>query len=118
MNASTRITAIAVLLYSMTAPLGAGIPQGHPGGVSETAEFMHSTPPNTEPIELAENTGSTSNSSEESRAASNNEAQESASESGTDKNEQSADTKSKPLKPFVPSEEIAAEQAVDFPVDI
>ena len=28
------------------------------------------------------------------------------------------DEKTKPLKPFVPSEEIAAEQAVDFPIDI
>jgi hypothetical protein len=30
----------------------------------------------------------------------------------------SNDTQRKPLKPFKPSEEIAAEQAVDFPVDI
>ena len=30
----------------------------------------------------------------------------------------SDDAKTKPLKPFKPSEEIAAEQAVDFPVDI
>ena len=30
----------------------------------------------------------------------------------------SDDEKTKPLKPFVPSEEIAAEQAVDFPIDI
>ena len=28
------------------------------------------------------------------------------------------DTAAKPIKPFKPSEEIAAEQAVDFPVDI
>ena len=30
----------------------------------------------------------------------------------------SNDAETKPLKPFKPSEEIAAEQAVDFPVDI
>jgi hypothetical protein len=37
----------------------------------------------------------------------------------TEKNsKKSGDGKTKPLKPFVPSEEIAAEQAVDFPVDI
>ena len=30
----------------------------------------------------------------------------------------SNETGSKPLKPFVPSEEIPADQAVDFPVDI
>ena len=45
-----------------------------------------------------------------------------ASKSGTAKTEnnqtKSNNSESKPLKPFKPSEEIAAEQAVDFPVDI
>ena len=43
-------------------------------------------------------------------------------ESGTTTTENSVDNSNnaerKPLKPFRPSEEIAAEQAVDFPVDI
>ena len=37
---------------------------------------------------------------------------------GTDGKDPSAKSKTAPLKSFRPSEEIAAEQAVDFPVDI
>ena len=107
-----------MLLYNMTAPLVPGIPQGEPHDVSEIAEFMHSNAQKAETIRLAENEGSTSNGKDESRATSENEVGKSASESGTGKSEQSKKAKSKPLKPFVPSEEIAAEQAVDFPVDI
>lgn len=51
-----------------------------------------------------------------------NEKEDQASKSGTaateKKKNKSNDSASKPLKPFKPSEEIAAEQAVDFPVDI
>ena len=110
-----------MLLYNMTEPLVPGIAPGESRGVLEIAEFVHSTvqnTENTETIRLAENEGSSPNSNDESRAASENEVGKSASESGTGKSEQSNKTKSKPLKPFVPSEEIAAEQAVDFPVDI
>lgn len=110
-----------MLLYSNTAPLVPGIPQVEPRGITEIAEFMHSTAQNTEDTEtirLAENEGSAPNGNDESRAASENEVGKSALESGTGKSEQSNKAKSKPLKPFVPSEEIAAEQAVDFPVDI
>ncbi len=56
-------------------------------------------------------------------AAEDNE--KSKSESGTNGSEVAADDKnksssaeSKPLKPFVPSEKIPGDQAVDFPVDI
>jgi hypothetical protein len=113
--------AIAMLLYNMTAPLVSGIPQGESHDVSVIAEFMHSTAQNTEnteTIRLAENEGSAPNGKDESRATSENEIGKSASESGSGKSEQSKKAKSKPLEPFVPSEEIAAEQAVDFPVDI
>jgi len=107
-----------MLLYNMTAALVPGMPQGEPLGISEITEFMHSTALNTETIRLAENEGSTPNNDEESQAASENEVVKSGSESGAGKSEQSTKAKSKSLKPFVPSEEIAAEQAVDFPVDI
>jgi len=116
MNANILI--IAMLLYNMTAPLVPHMPQGEPRGVSEIAEFMHSTALNTETIRLAENEGSAPINDEESQAAPENEVVKSASESGAGKSEQSTKAKSKSLKPFVPSEEIAAEQAVDFPVDI
>jgi len=51
-----------------------------------------------------------------------NENENQAPDSGTAASEKNGnnpdDTAAKPLKPFKPSEEIAAEQAVDFPVDI
>ena len=40
------------------------------------------------------------------------------SESTDDDKGKTSKSKSKPLKPFVPSEKIPGEQAVDFPVDI
>jgi hypothetical protein len=40
------------------------------------------------------------------------------SESTDDDKKKSSDATSKPLKPFVPSEKIPGDQAVDFPVDI
>jgi hypothetical protein len=40
------------------------------------------------------------------------------SENAESSSENSEDAAAKPLKPFVPSEKIAAEQAVDFPADI
>jgi hypothetical protein len=39
-------------------------------------------------------------------------------ESESAEDDKSENSKSKPLKPFVPSEKIPGEQAVDFPVDI
>jgi hypothetical protein len=41
-----------------------------------------------------------------------------AGETAAEKGKNSSDEKTKSIKPFVPSEEIAAEQAVDFPSDI
>ena len=40
------------------------------------------------------------------------------SESAADDDKKPSEAESKPLKPFVPSEQIAGEQAVDFPADI
>ena len=49
---------------------------------------------------------------------SESEPQTSESEAADDDKKKSSDTESKPLDPFVPSERIAGEQAVDFPADI
>ena len=55
-----------------------------------------------------------------SSTASDKDNQTSGSESKTKQQsgKNSDDAATKPLKPFVPSEKIAADQAVDFPVDI
>jgi len=75
-------------------------------------EFKHKS------LFIADNKSQTAGSG--TRTASEKEDQ--ASKSGTAKTEnnknKSDNSAPKPLKPFKPSEEIAAEQAVDFPVDI
>jgi len=67
---------------------------------------------------FAQNDKSTSESQENSTSGSNNA--ESAKESKPAENtgNESSTEESKEVKPFVPSEEIPGEQAVDFPVDI
>ena len=56
------------------------------------------------------------NQEESEKAESDSETDESG--VATDDDKQSSEDESKPLKPFVPSEQIAGEQAVDFPADI
>ena len=77
-----------------------------------TFEIIHNS------IFLAENESEAS----ESESQSTNENKEQSSELGAAVRENSSnsanDTETKAIKPFKPSEEIAAEQAVDFPVDI
>ena len=117
-NPSPLIMAVAVLLGSIVTLLVPDTPKGDPRGVSEIAEPMYSTALNTKTIRLADNKNSTPNSNQTSQPASDNETVQSVSESRPGKSVPSTKAKSKPLKPFVPSEKIAAEQAVDFPVDI
>jgi len=54
----------------------------------------------------------------EKTEGSKSDAETKKSESTDDDKGKTSKSKSKPLKPFVPSEKIPGEQAVDFPVDI
>ncbi len=63
---------------------------------------------------LAQNDKTASEDSDKS--ISNSESDES--EAAAEDEQKSSEAESKPLKPFVPSEKIPGEQAVDFPVDI
>jgi hypothetical protein len=65
-------------------------------------------------IVLAQNDKTASEDSEKSTSGSETDE----SEAAADDEKKSSEDKSKPLKPFVPSEKIPGEQAVDFPVDI
>ena len=69
---------------------------------------------------LAENEENTTADKPQTAIGTKDQASESESESGPESDNKDPATKSKttPLKSFRPSEEIAAEQAVDFPVDI
>ena len=69
-------------------------------------------------IVFAQNDNSTPD--DETKTTSGSETSESKPESvpAEDEKNKSSKAESKPLKPFVPSEKIPGEQAVDFPVDI
>ncbi len=85
---------------------------------AEKTKYLHPFELNRQSIVVAENESDAAESGR--RSTSKNENQASA--SGTADSERSGnasdDAATKPIKPFKPSEEIAAEQAVDFPVDI
>lgn len=84
---------------------------GHPGGPDFNVLNLESNV-------MAQNDNTAPDDSEKSDSGSENKGSESESKSTTDDKDNSVKTKSKPLKPFVPSEKIPGEQAVDFPVDI
>jgi predicted cobalt transporter CbtA len=72
-----------------------------------------SVPSNLDPLTIAQ--AETQTDSNDAKAA---PPASSEPESKTDEENKSTDVKKKPLKDFQPSEQIEAEQAVDFPYDI
>ena len=85
---------------------------------TERARSIHIIELNLNSIYLAQNEPEAA----ESESQPTNENKEQSTESGAEDKEKSGniskEAETKPIKPFKPSEEIAAEQAVDFPVDI
>ena len=69
-------------------------------------------------IVLAQNDKSTPEDKEKTTSGSETNDSGPESETANDDKNKSSNAKSKPLKPFVPSEKIPGDQAVDFPVDI
>ena len=110
------ISALAVSIFIMTAPMAQGMRPTAPGETPARTEIMPSTTVRQKPMMLAENEENTAG--EKAQTATGTKSEESESGPETDPKEQSTQSKTAPLKPFRPSEEIAAEQAVDFPVDI
>jgi len=89
------------------------------GANSPAMDNCHSGSPafgtlNLESIVLAQNDQTASEDSEKSPSGSKTDG----SGAAADEEKQSSEDKAKPLKPFVPSEKIPGDQAVDFPVDI
>jgi cytoskeletal protein RodZ len=112
------VSVLAVSIFIMTAPMAQGMRPIAPGENPEQTEIMDSTTVRQKSMMLAENEESAAG--RKAQTATDTKGQESEPESGseTEPKEQSSPSKTAPLKPFRPSEEIAAEQAVDFPVDI
>ena len=85
---------------------------------SGLADMQGSNPLKQESIVLAANDNNKPDDTEKATSGSETKGSEPESEPATDDKNKSSNAKSKPLKPFVPSEKIPGEQAVDFPVDI
>ena len=113
-----RISALAVSMFIMTAPMAEGMHPIAPEKNPWRTEIMPATTVRQKLLMLAENEENTAG--EKAQTATGTKDPVSEPESGTEtvNKEQSTKSKTVPLKPFRPSEEIAAEQAVDFPVDI
>ena len=75
-------------------------------------KVIRSLKSNWKPMALAQNTTETSEREDQ------NQTPQSEKSAGEDSSKNSSEAAKQPLKSFKPSEEIAAEQAVDFPVDI
>jgi hypothetical protein len=109
------ITLITYAMISAASPAGSPIV---PRKTAERADDIGSPPIKQNLLLAAENEQTVAESKDQATADKNERAPGSGSENKESSSKNSADTAAKPLKPFVPSEKIAAEQAVDFPADI
>jgi hypothetical protein len=112
------ISAITGLLFLVSAPGAlAWIPRAS-NIPAEQTQSIHPFELVRQSIVVAENNPDPAESSTQPAKENKDQAPDSeAAESGNSGNNPD-DAAAKPIKPFKPSEEIAAEQAVDFPVDI
>lgn len=109
----------ALLLISiMIAPMAQEIQSTTPAAKPTGLEISHPAMSGQRPLMLSENEESNAEDKTQTDAAAQNKAKEPGSDPQTGQNEKSVGSKTVPMKDFKPSEEIAAEQAVDFPVDI
>jgi hypothetical protein len=113
-----RVSALAVSMFIMTAPMALGTNSLVPGEKPERTEIMPAITVRQKPMMLAENEKDTAGQKSPTASGTKGPASETESGPETDNKEPSIKSKATALKPFKPSEEIAAEQAVDFPVDI
>ena len=105
------IFVITGLLFLMGVPATPGGSYPTTDTPAERAKNIHTAELNRKSIVVAENDSQSTNENKDQAPSSDR--------ADRDKNGKNPDdVETKPIKPFKPSEEIAAEQAVDFPVDI
>jgi len=114
MYSKKLIAAMAVLIFILCVPVASEMRAIGLDESSGPADVQGSNPLMQESIVLAANDNNRPDDTEKATSGSETKG----SEPATDDKNKSSNAKSKPLKPFVPSEKIPAEQAVDFPVDI
>jgi hypothetical protein len=107
-------TAMAALIFILGAQLAVGKRVDGATTCKGLSASLNFFAPSGASIVLAQNDKTASEDNEKSTSGSETEK----SEAAADEKNKPSEAKSKPLKPFVPSEKIPGEQAVDFPVDI
>ena len=112
------IAALAALIFILGAPMAMGKRVNAPTTDRQLSEYPTFGAVKRESIIFAQNDSSTSEDKEKTTYGSETNGSGPESESADDDKNKSSNVKSKPLKPFVPSEKIPGDQAVDFPVDI
>lgn len=118
MSKNKNISAIALLIFFMNTSLTQGMGTFTQHVNPARTESLSSTIVKQKSMVLAENEGSTSADIDETKIDSNSKGSEPESGPKTDSNDRSTKSKAAPLKTFIPTEKIPAEQAVDFPADI
>ena len=113
-----RIPVLVASIFIMTAPIAQGVCSLAPGAPPAHRAVTVSTTVWQKPILLTQNQDNAAGDKNRTAVGTGDRASEAKSDSAADPKDPSAKSKTAPLKPFKPSEEIAAEQAVDFPVDI
>jgi hypothetical protein len=113
-----HIATLSLSIVLTMSPMAQGMGPIVPGANTDRREIISSTTINQNPILLAQNEENTAGGNAQGAPGAEGQVSEPESGPDTDPKDPSAKSKPAPLKPFNPSEEIAAEQAVDFPVDI
>ena len=115
-NKYIAVTAASILL--MSTPLASEMRAIGLDESSGLAYMQGSHPLKQISIVLAANDNSKPDDTEKTTSGSASKGSETESKTTVEGQEKSSNTKPRPLKPFVPSEKIPGDQAVDFPVDI
>jgi hypothetical protein len=105
-------------MFITMAPITRGMGPIVPGANTDRTEIISSTTIRQNPILMVQNEENTTGGYAQGTPGANGPVSEPESSPDADSKDPSEKSKAAPLKPFNPSEEIAAEQAVDFPVDI
>jgi hypothetical protein len=115
----SRIIAVtAASIFFMGVPVALGMRSNALAESPAPADRQGSSPLKQNSIVLAANDNNKPDDAEKAASGSGSKGSETESKPTVEGQEKSSKTKPRPLKPFVPSEKIPADQAVDFPVDI
>ena len=109
------IALLSLLVGSPTTPSNPPMAVETPG---DECQINHESDLDWNLIVLADNEPQTAETGDQQSIDNADQPSESGTTTTENSNKNSKNTERKPLRPFRPSEKIAAEQAVDFPVDI